>query len=640
MIVGVAGHIDHGKTSLVQALTGVDCDRLAAEKEQGITIELGFAYSQSNGQQLGFVDVPGHEKLIRTMLAGMAGIDLVMLVVAADDGPMPQTREHLQIARLLGHKKILVALTKCDLASAARVVQAGQDIIDLLAEEGLTAYQICPVSSVTGQGLEGLGDALKASRPDTAPETALAGCFRMTVDRSFTLKGIGTVVTGTVVAGQVHLGDALRVMPNGTEARVRSLHFNGTSADHAQAGARCAVGLGGRGVSPQSVPKGAVLEQRPGLPTRRFDVSLQLRPEQARKKPNLPIRFHHLASETLGRLVVLSWESCPRDGTVLGQIETEKDVSLRAGERFILRDISATRTIGGGRILDVHPRRRKRSSPARLAYLRLLDKPDQRTAMQAVLNADTGAVHLDQWFTDWGLPLQSADTLGLVALADGWAMTLAKWSALAERILAHFAAFHAENPSDPGLRLANLFSAEAFASDRHLTKGAVSRLIKDGTLQTCRGWIKAAGFEIQTPPSDNKLLAQILPLLAEDNAFDPPRVRDIARQLERDEKTIRPIMRRAEYRGELIEVETDRFFLPESLTECAAILQAAIGSDQQEFITLARFRDRLGVGRRVALVLLKHFVRAGLIHSSDHEYYLGTVEMAEEDMLVSFEAEE
>ncbi|NBX96335.1 MAG: selenocysteine-specific translation elongation factor [Betaproteobacteria bacterium] len=245
MIVGTAGHIDHGKTSLVKALTGVDADRLKEEKERGITVDLGFAYqAQSDGQVLGFVDVPGHEKLVRNMLAGATGIDHVMLVVAADDGPMPQTREHLAILDLLGLQRGVVALSKCDLVDATRLSQVEQEIRALLRGTALAAAPVLPVSSISGQGLDALREHLEAARHD-APTRALDGHFRLSVDRSFTLSGIGTVVTGTAVSGRVRVGDRLRLSPSGLEVRVRGLHAQNCVAEDGMAGQRLALNLAG-----------------------------------------------------------------------------------------------------------------------------------------------------------------------------------------------------------------------------------------------------------------------------------------------------------------------------------------------------------------------------------------------------------
>src|SRR5712692_5421016 len=282
MIVGTAGHIDHGKTALVRALTGVDTDRLPAEKARGITIDLGFAYRPVPGAEtLGFVDVPGHENFIHNMLAGAIGIDFVLLVVAADDGPMPQTREHLQIIDLLGIEGGAVALTKIDRVESARVASARAEIEALLRGTALAGSPVFALSSITGDGVPALRAHLEAVAASPPPAGAADGCFRLAVDRCFTLSGSGTVVTGTVFSGSVAVGDHLLVSPSGWEVRVRSIHAQNRSAERGVAGQRCALNL--VGVEKKDIARGDwVLEPAVHGPTTRFDASLTLPPSAAR----------------------------------------------------------------------------------------------------------------------------------------------------------------------------------------------------------------------------------------------------------------------------------------------------------------------------------------------------------------------
>ena len=281
MIVGTAGHIDHGKTSLVRALTGVDTDRLKEEKARGISIELGFAYLPApDGSVLGFIDVPGHEKFIHTMLAGATGIDFALLVIAADDGVMPQTREHLAILDLLGVSKGVVALTKCDLVSAARRDEVMIDIANLLLPTRLSGAEIMPVSTVTGEGIEPLRERLFEAAATTGRHTS-DGLFRLAVDRSFTLSGAGTVVTGTVLSGHVAVGDRVTISPSGREARVRSIHAQNRVADRGVAGDRCALNLAGDGITKDAISRGdVVLDPSLHAPADRIDVVLRLLPSE------------------------------------------------------------------------------------------------------------------------------------------------------------------------------------------------------------------------------------------------------------------------------------------------------------------------------------------------------------------------
>ncbi|MFC3571478.1 selenocysteine-specific translation elongation factor, partial [Paracoccus simplex] len=373
MIVGTAGHIDHGKTALVKVLTGTDADRLAEEKARGITIELGFAYADLGGGRVtGFVDVPGHEKFVHTMLAGAGGIDLALLVVAADDGIMPQTREHLAILDLLGITRGLVALTKADLAEPARIVALTAEIAALLAPTGLAGAPVFPVSSLTGAGIAALRAALAEAEAQTATR-ATGARFRMAVDRSFTLAGAGTVVTGTVLSGRVAAGDHVTVSPSGLAARLRGIHAQNRKADAGLAGQRCALNLAGEGVTREAIHRGdVVLDPALHAPTQRIDVNLRVLDSEPKPLATwFPARLHLGAAETGARIVPLEGPIAP-GATGLAQIVLDRPVAAAWGERFILRDTSARRTIGGGSLIDLRPPARRRARPERLALLRAM----------------------------------------------------------------------------------------------------------------------------------------------------------------------------------------------------------------------------------------------------------------------------
>ncbi|TGN38123.1 selenocysteine-specific translation elongation factor, partial [Paracoccus liaowanqingii] len=356
MIVGTAGHIDHGKTALVKALTGTDADRLAEEKARGITIDLGFAYADLGGGAVtGFVDVPGHERLIHTMLAGAGGIDLALLVVACDDGVMPQTREHLAILDLLGLPRGLIALTKADLADDARRAEVTAQIRKTLAGSELADAPILPVSTVTGEGIEALRAALLAAEADTTARAAL-GPFRLAVDRSFTLQGAGTVVTGTVLTGRIAVGDAVTVSPSGITARVRAIHAQNRPATEGLAGQRCALNLAGEDVTKDALHRGdIVLSPALHAPTARIDARLTVLAGEPKPIGTwFPARLHSHATEVGARIVPLSDPIAPGEAGPV-QIVLDRPIAAAIGDRFILRDVSASRTIGGGRFLDLRP---------------------------------------------------------------------------------------------------------------------------------------------------------------------------------------------------------------------------------------------------------------------------------------------
>ncbi|MBO0766984.1 MAG: selenocysteine-specific translation elongation factor, partial [Hyphomicrobiaceae bacterium] len=361
MIVGTAGHIDHGKTSLIGKLTGIDTDRLKEEKARGISIDLGFAYwTRPRGTTIGFVDVPGHEGLVHNMLAGATGIDFVLLVVAADDGVMPQTCEHLAIMDLLGLTRGVVALNKCDLASAEQRATAIAGIEAVLAGTGLEGAPIVPVSAVTGEGLPELTAHLdEAAVLATArPKEAL---FRLAVDRSFILAGHGTAITGTVLSGSVRVEDRVVISPSGLEARIRSIHAQNQPVECGEAGQRCALVLSGPRISKEAVSRGdVVLDPALHLPTARIDASLRVLPSE--RKPIgqwFPVKVHHAAAEVPGRVVVLRDAPIAPGETEYVQLVLERPLAAAVGDRFVIRDTSSSRTVGGGVLIDLRPPERR-----------------------------------------------------------------------------------------------------------------------------------------------------------------------------------------------------------------------------------------------------------------------------------------
>jgi selenocysteine-specific elongation factor len=370
VLVGTAGHIDHGKTTLVKALTGVDADRLPEEKARGITLDLGYAYAPlADGGVLGYVDVPGHEKLIHNMLAGATGIDFALLVVGADDGPMPQTREHLDLLDLLGLARGAVALTKIDTVSPERVETARAEIDTLLAGTGLAGSPVFPVSGRTGAGVAVLRAHLEAAAAALPPRPT-GGRFRLAIDRCFSISGVGTVVTGTVHAGSVAVGDTLVVAPPGLRARVRGLHVQDRPAERGAAGERCALALKGD-FEKKDVARGMwVVDPVLAISLSRFQGELRVPTSQAPLTHMQAVHVHLGTEDIPGRVALLDCQEVPPGGTGLAEILLERDTLALRGDRFILRDAGAQRTVAGGRVLDIFPRHvRHKRAPQRLALL-------------------------------------------------------------------------------------------------------------------------------------------------------------------------------------------------------------------------------------------------------------------------------
>ena len=619
MIVGTAGHIDHGKTSLVRKLTGVDTDRLKEEKARGISIDLGFAYwPRPGGEIIGFVDVPGHEGLVHNMLAGAAGIDFVMLVIAADDGVMPQTREHLAIMDLLGLRHGVVALNKCDLVGPDRLAAVTAEIESVLIGTGLDGAEILPVSAVTGEGLDRLGARLDAAlaRPAARPKE---GRFRLAVDRTFTLAGLGTAVTGTVLSGSVRIEDRVVVSPSGLEARVRSINAQNRPVLQGMAGERCALVLSGPDISKEAIHRGDVmLDPVLHAPTARIDASLRVL--AAEPKPIgqwFPVKVHHAAAEVPGRVVVLRDQAIGAGETELIQLVLERPLAAAAGDRFVLRDTSSSRTVGGGTFIDLRAPERRRRTPERRAELVALSARDPVVAIDLLLEGSTDWIDLDAFARDHALGAEAVDeivsALALVVfpLAAGCvAMRQETWERLRQTIGHTLDAFHDERPDLPGIGLEQLRKGEKPALPVPLFMAVLRRLMEGREIVLDRTWVRRPHHEVKFSGEEERIWAMILPRLTGE-PYRPPRVRDIAKAMHIDEGFVRRLMRLAARRGDVEEIAHDHFFARPIVEDMARIALEVAAASQTGKFTAADFRDRLDNGRKVAIQILEFFDRHG-----------------------------
>ena len=623
MIVGTAGHIDHGKTSLVRALTGVDTDRLKEEKARGISIDLGFAYLPApDGAVLGFVDVPGHEKFVHNMLAGATGIDFVLLVIAADDGVMPQTREHLAIVDLLGITRGVVALTKIDLAAPAQQAKVIADIAQLLQGTGLEGAEVVAVSTVTHDGVDALREKL-FDAAHTIRARASAERFRLAVDRSFTLAGAGTVVTGTVLSGAVATGDRVTISPSGLVARVRSLHAQNRPTEHGAAGQRCALNLAGDGISKDAIARGqVVLDPDLHAPTDRIDATLRLlATEQKPVTQWMPARLHHAATEIGARIVLLGDAPILPGGEAVVQIVLERPIAATAGDRFVLRDTTAQRTIGGGKFLDLRAPPRKRRTPERLAQLQAHMFEDPARALAALLETAPHYVDLTAFARDRALSETQTQAvcegLNVVIATAGervFALSASVWLQFKRSLLATLQTFHAGNPDLPGIGLERLrlqlqlqlrLPAPAFLS-------VLQGLVRAKEIALDGAWVRLSGHEVRLTPADEKIWQKIAPLLGGAERFRPPRVRDIATLLTQREPDIRRLLKLLGRMGKADEVAHDHFFLRETVAEMVGIVVDLGGTSPNAQFTAAQFRDRVDNGRKVAIQILEFFDRHGV----------------------------
>ncbi|MFA7503947.1 MAG: selenocysteine-specific translation elongation factor [Burkholderiaceae bacterium] len=615
MIVGTAGHIDHGKTALVRALTGIDGDRLPEERRRGITIEAGYAFMPpEGGPAIGFVDVPGHEKLVHTMVAGASGIDFALLLVAADDGVMPQTSEHLAILCLLGVARGAVVLSKADRVEAALLARRQAQVGALLAQAGRADWPVLAVSALRGEGIDALRELLRAEalRPVAGGEPG-AG-FRMPLDRVFSVDGIGTVVAGGIAAGSVRVGDSLALAHEpGRALRVRSLQRHGETVASAGPGQRCAIGLAG--LARERVERGHVL-CAPAIAqaSQRLDAWLRLAPAEPRAlRSGTRVHLHLGTQKRMASVVVLGAASLEPGGEGPAQLVLPAPIHAWQADRFVLRDAAASRTIGGGSVLAVDAPARYRQAPERLAFLEA-----QRAAGLAQRFADTLAlaphgVRGDAWLhaaghVDW--PFGIDGIANAVALPDGWiidAMHLARAEA---DILEALGAFHAQSPQELGLEARRARRLAAPRMPEALWEGVIGRMVAQGRISLRASFLHLPEHGEKLRAADRVVAERILPMLV-DGCFDPPWVRDIAADTGLPEAQLRQVLKRMAQLGEVFQVVKDLYYPAATVEQLAALARELVARDGR--VTAAGFRDATGLGRKRAIQILEFFDRVGLL---------------------------
>jgi selenocysteine-specific elongation factor len=605
MIIGTAGHIDHGKTTLVKALTGVDCDRLKEEKARGITLDLGYAYTPT----LGFIDVPGHEKLIHNMLAGATGIDFALLVIAADDGPMPQTREHLEIIELLGIQRGAVALTKIDNATVSRKNEAKTEISELLAGTALTGAPIFPVAATTGEGIAELRTHLEAAAL-ASPAAGQGGGFRLAIDRCFTLSGAGTVVTGTAFAGEVRVGDQLLLSPPNKPVRVRSLRVQDAAAESGHAGQRIALALAG--LEKAEVERGMWL-LAPALhaPVSRFDAKIRVLSGQPPLKHGAVAHLHLGAEDVPARIALLGADEIAPGGEHWAQITLDRSIGALAGDRFILRDASARHTIGGGRVLDIFPPNRKKRSPERLAMLAALADDNPATALQLAAEQQPAGVDLGAYALNRNLDaatLQSIVVGQNLKRVGNTVFSAERWQALEARLLEALAAEHQRAPDMPGVERDRLRRLTLPTLARPAFDALLAGPLQAGQIAQTHAWLHLPDHRVQMAASDRDLWQTLKPLL-DAEPYNPPRVRDVAKATGVGEESVRSLFKRVARLGEAYPVAHDHYFTAAAVADLAR--RVATLSERDGCARAATLRDEIGGGRKVAIHILEFFDRIG-----------------------------
>ena len=618
MIVATAGHIDHGKTTLVKALTGVDTDRLPEEKKRGISIDLGFAYRETDaGDVIGFVDVPGHERFVRNMLAGVCGIDYVMLIVAADDGVMPQTVEHLHIVDLLNVRRGVAVITKTDRVPAERVAEVAASVRTLLAPTALVAIDVLPVSAVSGDGIENLRGALAAAAREHGTREHAGRNLRYAIDRVFTIAGSGTVVTGTVFNGAVAPGDKLMLSPSGIEVRVRGIQKDGKAAQQAAAGERCALNVTGADVA--HIHRGDwVVAPAIHAPTQRLDVRLQmLAGETQPLKHWTPVHIHLGTADVTARIAIRRGASIAPGASAVVQIIADKPLVALNGDRFIIRDQSAMRTVGGGTVIDPFVASSRRNAQTRAAQLAAMENTDPDSALAALLACSPAGVDLTRFERAFNLTAERVATLenkpavAIVGKEQRVALVRATVDGIKAAVVETLTRLHRESPQATGFEISALRKQLAPALSA-LTFTALLRGLGDDKK------IEVAGSTARLPkhvatdnPADEKMWQALKPLL--DNAgFNVPPLRELAPASNIKEAILKDFLHRKARTSEVIRVTPERFYPRATLAQLAAVAQAVTLSVPGGQFTAAQFRDASGVGRGLAIEILECLDRLGI----------------------------
>lgn len=619
-VIGTAGHIDHGKTLLVKALTGTDTDRAPQERARGITIELGFAFL---GEQATLIDVPGHERFVKTMVAGVSTIDLALLVVAADDGIMPQSREHMDVLELMGVKRGAVVLNKIDL-----VKDEGEEWLELLEEEideltqgtFLEGAEIFRVSASSGEGIEALKGRLMEMIAETA-EKRVEGPLRLPVDRAFLVKGFGLVSTGTVLGGELREGDGVEIQPAGRVARVRSLQKHGQQEKMVRAGERAAVNLAG--VEHGEVERGDLLVS-PGYfrPTHMLDVRLRLLTSASRAlEQRTRVRLHLGTREILARVLLLDRELLEPGEEALAQLRLEGPLVAVWRDRFAIRRYSPALTIGGGRVLDPHPVKHRRSDRGVLDYLIELEGEEVEEVVSARLRQVKDRLKPGRELAgEMGLGLERVDLLlrgleekGEVELvsADNQDCALHREvrGVLEGQIEAGLETFHEENPLKPGLRREELRNMSMRYAQPELFDYLLTRLEEAGRIGMAGSVVSAASHRIRFTEEEEKLKAEIEAVVKSRNFVAIPDAAGLAQQVQAEKGRVDGVLGALQSLGAVVALEGGLLIHAEVFEEVRRELRNYLEKEGE--ITVSRFRELIDSNRKYALAILGFFDSEG-----------------------------
>ncbi len=603
IILGTAGHIDHGKSSLVKALTGIDPDRLKEEKERGITIDIGFAdlvFSES-GLAVGIVDVPGHEKLIRNMLAGAGGIDMVLLVIAADEGIMPQSREHLAICDLLKIKCGLIAITKADLVERAWVDLIKDEVVNFVRGTFLENSPIVPVSAKTGDNLDILKKEIEDLALKVAPKDT-GGLFRLPIDRVFTMKGFGTVITGTAISGRVSLDDPLEILPANIKAKVRGLHSHGSAIDTAYAGQRVAVNL--QGVEKESLTRGDVAVTPSSFAeTKSLDAFLELLPETPMLKNKSLVHFYVGTAETVARIILYEKEELNPGDNCYCQFRLQDPVIAVAGDRYIIRRFSPLETLGGGEILDPSPSRKRRKGAVEDLSMLYSGGLDQKVSIKIEksgpqgisINTIRGWIRADVKSLDDAI--EKLERAGEFIVFEDLIIHRKPFISLQSEILGLLRAFHKKNPLKPGMSKEEI--RNQLRIDARLFNFILGGL-KDVLVE--KDLVRLGEFKVELSSREEEFKVKILDLL-EKGGFQPPTKEEISSLLKIEQKRLTDILSLMSKEGRVVRMSDSLYMSTGVYNEMLSLLETFFKKKPE--MTVAEFRDLLNTTRKYALPFLE-----------------------------------
>ncbi len=616
VIIGTAGHIDHGKSALVKALTGTDPDRLQEEKYRGLTIDLGFAFLSDD---IAIIDVPGHEKFIKNMVAGVSTIDFAMLVVAADDGVMPQTREHFDILKLLNVQKGIIVISKCDLVDADFLELVKEDVRDLTKTSFLKDADLFTVSSLTGEGIEPLRSYLHSLSREIKPRPD-QGLFWMPVDRSFSIKGFGTVVTGSILSGSIRLGDTVERLPDRL-LKVRNLERHGERVEQIGTSERAAVNL--HNIAKNEIKRGDVLATPHYFsPSARMDAKLTLLESAPRPlKSRTRVRLHLGTQQVFARLKLLSHERLHAGEQGFIQLQIESKAAARRLDAFVIRQYSPAITIGGGIILDVHAAKQRRFDKERIEQLQKLEKQDAAEIISlTLLNNPFQCYKPAELAQESGLPAENSQSYIqkliknniITALGSGRKTVLTHTvyvDKLKEKMPAVLRAFHQQNPLKAGMDRAELKENCGSRISTTLFDHVLSLLSQENQIETEEKWIKLAGHRIELSPPQKQLAEKLEHLLLE-TPFSTPSVQEMAHQTHTAVQESEKILGALQGQNKVIRVEGDIYFHHKAVDQAEQMLIDL--AQNQEELSVSQFREMLNTSRKYAMGLLNFFDTKGL----------------------------